>query len=155
MMTGMAFRMSQMKYGKGLCNIEFCKEIEVRNFLLQAYPAGVEKELNLEALEQYGLAVNFAKLLQGHEEFVISDTLSSPSGEVVNVYCGHIPELPTLPARIVVDESTVKFLAGGFNSFLSLKEGYPVASARIEDPLDDSGHILYKIYFCERVIPVP
>lgn len=145
----MAFRMSQMKYGKGVCNIEFV-DIEVLDYLPHAYQAGTKDKLDLGVLEEYGLAINFAKILKGHEEFV----LSVPQGDMVNVFCGRIPELRTVQAKIIIERSTVKFLAGGFNSFLSLTEGYPVAAAHVRESVGQ-GVTLLRIYFCEKVIPAP
>lgn len=153
--SSLAFTVNQAKYGKGEHNIEICGIEVCKNFFHQAYPQGAEKEVNLDVLEKYGLAVNFARILHGNEEFVLSVPRHSSSfGKVYNVFSGNIPDLPLTPAKIVVDSSTVRFLAEGFNSFLSLKDGYPTAAARVVESYEDR-RIIYKIFFCEKVIPVP
>lgn len=146
--TSIASKMSQMRYGEGVYNIEF-DGIEVRDFLSHAYPEGIEKELRLEALEKYGLAVNFARRLQEYKKFV----LSAPQSGVANIFCGQIPGLPAARAKIVIDNSTFDFLAGGFESFLSLKEGNPIAVARVEES-GEQNNVLVLVYFFGKVRPV-
>lgn len=144
-----AFTVNQAKYGEGEYNIEV-RGIDVRDFLSYAYPGDIGHELDIDVLERYGLAANFARILQGQEVF----TLSVSFGKERNVYCGHILGLPTLNAKIVVDSSTVEFLAGGFNSFMSLLDGHPTASAYVKGFHSGCISTPIEIYFRKKVIPI-
>lgn len=148
--SSLAFTVNEAKYGKGEYNIEF-SGIEVRDFLSHAYPGGIGGELEISVLEKYGLAVNFARILQGHEDFA----LSVPFGKERNVYCGHIHDLPTLYGKIIIDRSTVEVLARGFNSFLSLRDGYPIASLWVKGFTATAQRTPLEVYFRGRVIPAP
>lgn len=150
MMTSIAFKLYQLKYGEGVCNIELVEDMEVSDFLHQVYPAGTKNNLDLKVLEEYGLAVNVAKLLQGQGKFV----LSAPQGGMVNVFCGRIPNLRTVSAKIIIDRSTVRFLAGWLSPFLSFTEGSPIAAARVKESVVNTTTLL-NIYFCGELIPLP
>lgn len=145
-----AFTINQAKYGKGECNIEI-SGIEVMDFMSHAYPGGIGNELDMDVLERYGLAISFARLLKGQEDFLLSMLF----GKERNVYCGHILGLPVLKAKIIIDSSTVEFLAGGFNSFMSLSDGHPIAAAYVKGINSGGAGKPLEIYFRKRVIPAP
>jgi hypothetical protein len=142
----------EKKYGKREYNIiAYRIDFRDKDFLPHTYPGGIGTDPDIDVLEMYGLAVNFAKKLQNHEKF----TLSTPFNKERNVYCGHIVGLPTLLAEIVVDRSTVEFLAGGLNSFLSLSDGFPIASAYVKGFCPSYVGTPLGIFFRKKVIPVP
>lgn len=148
--SALAFTINQAKYGKGEYNIKLC-DVVVRDFILHVHPKGIGNKLDIDALEKYGLAIHFAKMLLRQEEF----SLSALFGKERNVYCGHILDLATLKAVIVIDRSTVEFLAGGDNSFLSLSDGHPIASAYVKGFGHFSVSNPIEIYFRKKVIPAP
>ena len=149
-----AFKINQPTYGKGEYNIEF-GGFEVRDFLSPAYPQGIEGNLNVEVVEMYGLAINFARILIGQKDFVLTESFGKILlfGNTRNVFCGHIPELPTLHAKIIIDSRTVKFLAGGSRSFFILMEGSPVATALVPR-FSEQPDALCEVYFCQKLTPV-
>lgn len=147
-----AFMLSQGKYGKGEYNIIVCGiDFRDRDFLPHIYPGGIGSEPDIDILERYGLAVNFAKKLQSYEKFALSTSFNKER----NVYCGHITGLPTFRAEVVVDRSTVEFLAGGLNSFLSFLVGSPIASAYVKGFHRSSTMEPLGICFRKTVIPAP
>ncbi|OHA79002.1 MAG: hypothetical protein A3B07_01755 [Candidatus Yonathbacteria bacterium RIFCSPLOWO2_01_FULL_43_27] len=142
----------QAKYGKREYNIIVYRiDFRDKDFLPRAYPGGIGTDPDIDVLERCGLAVSFAKKLQNYEKF----TLSTSFNKERNVYCGHIIGLPTLLAEIVVDCSTVEFLAGGLNSFLSLSDGLPIAPAWVKDFRPPFISMPLGIFFRKKVIPVP
>lgn len=140
----------ESRYGKKEYNIKLC-DVVVRDFILHVHPEGIGNKLDIDALEKYGLAIHFAKMLLRQEEF----SLSAPFGKERNVYCGHILDLATLKAVIVIDRSTVEFLTGGDKSFLSLSDGHPIASAYVKGFGHFSVSNPIEIYFRKKVIPAP
>jgi len=146
-MTSIASRISQIKYGEGVCNIVIIgTKVNELDFRANVYPDGIEKEPNQEAIEKYGLAVKFARILREYKEFF----LSAPQSGVANIFCGLIIWKRIVPAMIVIDNSTLDFLAGGPESSLSLKEGHPMAVARIVE----SGDTPIEVYFFDKVRPL-
>ncbi len=139
----------QAKYGYNI--VVYRIDFRDKDFLLHTYPGGIGTDPDIDVLERYGLAVNFAKKLQNYEKF----TLSTSFNKERNVYCGHIIGLRTLLAEIGVDRSTVEFLAGGLNSFQSLSDGLPIAPARVKGFHPPFISMPFGIFFRKKVIPVP
>lgn len=142
--------LNQMTYGKVEYSIEI-SDIVVRDFLLHAHPGGIGNKLDINVVERYGLAIHFAKMLLGQKEF----SLAVPFGKERNVYFGHVHGLPIFTAEIVIDNSTVEFLAEGFGSFLLLKNGRPTAAAYVKGLNSGKTDKPLEIYFRKSVIPAP
>lgn len=142
----------QAKYGKAEYNIiAYRIDFRDKDFLPHIYPGGIGTDPDIDVVERYGLAVNFAKKLQNYEKFTLSTSINKKR----NVYCGHIIGLPTFLAEIVVDRSTVEFLAGGLNSFLSFSDGFPIASACVNGFRPSFIGAPLGIFFRKKVILVP
>lgn len=148
--SNLRFTLNQPKYG----NVEYIVDIvnvrvEKENLLSEAFPEGIGNELKNDAVVRYGFAIAFANKLLQQGEFALS-VLTSERDRVV--YLGHVPvATETLQAVIVIDRTTVDFIAGGDKTFFSLTEGCPIAIAKVRGNFHKKDGKPFEIYFCRGI----
>lgn len=110
-----------MMYGEADYNIKIA-DIESKRYVFEMN--GEEEQADLDAIDRYGLAIRSAKAFHCQEHFVLT--------KKGNLLCGHLPDLPVVLAKIVVDKN-LEFL----NEYSrTLREGRAVASVKIPDFFD-------------------